>query len=430
MLDINLFRNEQAREKIKVSEKKRFREKNVEIVDTIHKLDEERIRVNFRLDNKNRELNTIQNKLTQAFKQNNKENSEESLETIKNQRQTVKKEAEELKTRAQSIKSEIDKLLFGIGNILDDSVPVHRTDDGNVVVSTHRGFRDCSSSPKGYAELMKDFTNAEAGAAVVGHRGFYLQGKMALLSRALKNYAIDFVTEKGFEYVQTPVMMRMDVMGKTSQLSDFHEQLYKVEDDLYLIATSEQPLTALFMNKKLTDVELPKLLAGDSLCFRKEAGAYGKDNAGIFRVHQFDKVEQFVICKPEESAEMHEKMLKISEEFYQSLGLTYQVVLISSGEMNDAASKKYDLEAWFPNAKKYRELVSASNCTDYQSRNLNVGHGFPKENERQSYVHMLNATLCAVQRSLCCIVENYQDGNKIIVPDVLKPYTKFDSIDL
>lgn len=164
--------------------------------------------------------------------------------------------------------------------------------------------------------------------------------------------------------------------------------------------------------------------------FRKEVGAYGKDNAGIFRVHQFAKVEQFVVCKSNESNDMLEKLIKTSEDFYKSLDISYQVVLISSGELNDAASKKYDLEAEFPNAGKFRELVSASNCTDFQLRNLNVGHGFVKDGEKQVYVHMLNATLCAVQRTLCCITENFQDGDKIIVPDVLRTYTKFDEFEI
>ncbi|CAG2099934.1 unnamed protein product [Medioppia subpectinata] len=202
----------------------------------------------------------------------------------------------------------------------------------------------------------------------------------------------------------------MSLLPTVGNILDSSVPIHKTDD-----ATSEQPLTALFMNKRLTDFDLPKIYAGESLCFRKEAGAYGKDNAGIFR--------------PSESEMYHDQMLNISREFYESLDLSYQVVLISSGEMNDAASKKYDLEAFFPNAGKYRELVSASNCTDYQSRNLNVYYGFTKANEKPQFVHMLNSTLCAIQRTLCCIVENYQDGLKIIVPEVLRKYVTFDYIE-
>ncbi|KAI5152525.1 seryl-tRNA synthetase [Enteropsectra breve] len=429
MLDINLFRNEQKREEIKKSEKKRFRDETN--VDKIYQLDRERIEVNFKVDNINKELNKIQNQIKKAFvaAKKDKVDQTEVIKELENLKLTPKEEQASLIKRAVDIKTEIDELLHRIGNIVEDDVPVCKNDDGNIVARTF----ECSRKPSkemGYAELMANFTNAVAGAEVVGHRGYYLEGKMALLSRALKNYAIDFLAERGFNYIQVPVMMRQNVMALTSQLSDFDDQLYKVDEEHYLIATSEQPMTALFMNQKLTDHDLPKRYAGDSLCFRKEAGAYGKDNAGIFRVHQFDKIEQFVICKAEDSNAMHEEMIKVSEEFYKTLDISYQVVLISSGELNDAASKKYDLEAYFPHAEKYRELVSASNCTDYQSRNLNVGYGYPNEAEKQTYVHMLNSTLCAVQRSLCCVVENYQEEGRIAVPEVLRKYTNFDYIDL
>lgn len=426
MLDITLFRDPKTREAIRKSEKDRFKDENV--VDEIYSKDQERIKANYQLDKLNTEINSIQSQIKEAYKSGKKD--EALVERLKEMKVDPESRRNELREHATRLKSEIDRLVFSVGNILEEAVPICKTDDGNVVVRTHSGFRKAPENPRSYADLMKCYANPEAGAEVFGHRGYFLQGKMALLARALKNYAIDFLVSRGYEFIQPPVMMRKDVMALTSQLSDFDDQLYKVEDDLYLIATSEQPLTALFMNKKMADSDLPKMFAGDSLCFRKEAGAYGKDNAGIFRVHQFEKIEQFVVCRPEESRQLHEVLVRQSEEFYQSLGLSYQVVLISSGEMNDAAAKKYDLEAWFPSSQKFRELVSASNCTDYQSRNLNVGYGFAKENERQTYVHMLNATLCAVQRSLCCIVENYQEEDGVAVPEVLRKYAGFDHIYL
>lgn len=430
MLDIHLFRKKETRSIIKESQRNRFKDDS--IVDEIYKLDKENNSVKFELNKINKDLNIVHKKIKEFYKDKSSNKDQSILDGLMKMRIDPEAEQSRLIQREVEIKKEIDRLIFGIGNILDKSVPIARNDDGNVTVRIHKGFVESDGfyEPKlGYAELMKNFTNSEAGADVVGHRGFYLQGKMALLARALKSYAIDFLVERGYEYIQTPVMMRKDVMALTSQLSDFDEQLYKVEDDLYLVATSEQPLTALYMNKKM-NLSTPKMIAGDSLCFRKEAGAYGKDNAGIFRVHQFDKIEQFIVCLPEESPAHQESMINISEEFYNTLGLSYQVVLISSGKMNDAAGKKYDLEAWFPNAKKFRELVSCSNCTDYQSRNLNVVCGFHKEGEKSTYAHMLNGTLCAIQRSLCCIVENYQQDGKIVVPDVLKPYLKFDQIEI
>lgn len=429
MLDINAFRDEKSRKIIFESEKNRF--KNPLVVEKIFELDKERVSINFQLENINRKLNEIQNDIKTALKKSkNGKIDTEMIEKLKSLRIEPKGKQAELIPRKTELENEIKKLMHSVGNIIEPDVPISKTADGNVVIREYVSKREIITPTKGYAELMNGFTNPEAGANLVGHRGYFLEGKLALLARALTNYAVDFLIQKNYTFIQVPVMMRKSIMSLTSQLSDFDDQLYKVEDDLYLIATSEQPLTALFMDKKLTTHDLPKLYAGESLCFRKEAGAYGKDNAGIFRVHQFNKIEQFVICEPSESNKMLEKLIEISEEFYKSLDLSYRVVLVASGELNDAAAKKYDLEALFPNTGKFRELVSASNCTDYQSRNLNVGFGFPKIGEKQVYVHMLNATLCAIQRTLCCIIENYQDGSKINIPEVLKPYIKCDEIYL
>jgi len=190
-----------------------------------------------------------------------------------------------------------------------------------------------------------------------------------------------------------------------------------------LIATSEQPISAFHQNEWLEPKELPLRYGGVSTCFRKEAGAHGRDTWGIFRVHQFEKVEQFVITSPDKSWEEHEQMLKNSEEFYQSLGIPYRVVNIVSGELNNAAAKKYDLEGWFPGFNEYRELVSASNCTDYQSRSLEIRYGNKKQGAREKqYVHMLNATLCATTRTLSAILENNQTPEGVRIPEALRPY--------
>lgn len=193
------------------------------------------------------------------------------------------------------------------------------------------------------------------------------------------------------------------------------------EYEKYLIATSEQPLAAMHLGEWLNPGDLPIRYAGYSTCFRKEAGAYGRDTWGIFRVHQFEKIEQFVITSPKDSWEMHETMLEYAEEFHKSLGLPYQVVNIVSGELNAAAAKKYDLECWFPGLNAYRELVSCSNCTDYQARRMEIRYG-AKQDATKTYVHMLNSTLCATGRAICCILENNQTEKGILVPDVLQPY--------
>jgi seryl-tRNA synthetase len=226
--------------------------------------------------------------------------------------------------------------------------------------------------------------------------------------------------------------MKKEIMAETAQLSDFDDQLYKVEGDpepYYLIATSEQPISTMYRNEWLENQDLPIKIVGTSPCFRKEAGAHGKDTWGIFRVHQFEKVEQFIICSPEDSWKFHEEMIQVSEEFYQTLGLPYRVINIVSGALNDAAAKKYDLEAWFPGYDAFRELVSCSNCTDYQSRSINIRLRTDKsKTDEKKYVHMLNGTLTATERTLCCILENYQTEEGVIVPEVLREFVGTDFI--
>ncbi|KMV66278.1 seryl-tRNA synthetase [Encephalitozoon cuniculi EcunIII-L] len=427
MIDINLIRDPKTREKVVESEKKRFRDGLA--VGKAYELDRKRIEMNFRLDQINTRINQLNREIKSGYRQGkNKEDGDlsEKVAEIKG----LSDEAKGLRDDVKAVEDELNKVMKGIGNIISPSVVVSNDEKDNPIVRSYRSSRNMQKNPRPFCVLMKDFTHSVAGAKVMGHRGYYLSGKMARLAQALTRYAIDFLENKGYTYIQTPVMLRRDVMRKTSQLSDFDDQLYKVEDDLYLIATSEQSLAALYMDERMVPQEVPKKFCGQSLCFRKEAGAHGKDNAGLFRVHQFEKIEQFVICGPEESQKYHEEMIKACEEFYQSLDISYNVVGIVSGELNDAAAIKYDLEAYFPSAEKYRELVSCSNCTDYQSRELEIRYGVVKENNRKIYVHLLNGTMCAIQRALCCIVENYQTGDGIAIPDVLQGYFGGDLIEL
>jgi seryl-tRNA synthetase len=228
-------------------------------------------------------------------------------------------------------------------------------------------------------EVMQclDIVEFERGQKLSGHRGYFLKGAGVLLNQALINYGISFLSQRAYTPLQPPLLLKQSIMQETCQLSDFEENLYKVEghsadEPFYLIATSEQPISALHRKEWIEPSEVPIRYAGVSSCFRKEAGAHGRDVWGIFRVHQFEKIEQFVIVEPSKSWEMMEEMIKTAEEFYKFLALPYRVVNIVSGELNDAAAKKYDLEAWFPGYKDFRELVSCSNCTDFQSRGLEV----------------------------------------------------------
>ncbi|KAH9988091.1 serine-tRNA ligase [Russula compacta] len=310
-----------------------------------------------------------------------------------------------------------------IGNIVNKGVPVSHTEDDNVTLRTWH-----PDGPNGQVEkktdilahhevlLRLDAMDLERGAKISGHRGYFLTNDGIDLNQALISYGLDFLRKRGYRKIQPPFMMNKDVMAKTAQLDQFDEELYKVigsDDEKYLIATSEQPISSFHSDEWFENPEkqLPIKYAGYSTCFRKEAGSL------------FEKVEQFCLTEPEKSWETFDSMIATSEEFYQSLGIPYRVVAIVSGALNLAASQKYDLEAWFPFQAAYKELVSCSNCTDYQSRRLEVRCGLKtKDQSRKVYVHMLNGTLCATERALCCLVENYQTPEGLRVPEALRPY--------
>ncbi len=323
-----------------------------------------------------------------------------------------------------------NKKLNAIGNLVYNDVPISKDEENNAVASTWGQIPDLKVDGKSlghlhHHEIMQclDMVEFERGQRVSGHRGYYLKGVGVLLNQALINYGLNFLCSHDYTPLQPPFFMKQSIMEETCQLTDFEENLYKVvgqsaDEPMYLIATSEQPISALHKSEWIEPQDLPFKYAGSSSCFRKEAGAHGKDVWGIFRVHQFEKIEQFCLTTPEKSWEMHEEMIKSAEEFYKNLELPYRVVNIVSGELNDAAAKKYDLEAWFPGYDAFRELVSCSNCTDYQSRGLEVRLAL-KNTKDKVYVHMLNATLCATERTMCCILENYQTEEGVNVPKVL-----------
>lgn len=329
------------------------------------------------------------------------------------------------------------KALAAIGNLVHDSVPVHHEEDaGNTVERTWAAGGDAALTPepagqkRNHVDLlhMIDGVEYERGVKVAGNRGYFLKGPGVLLNMAIIQCGLNFAVKRGYTPVQVPMFMEKQQMAKCAQLDDFDEQLYKVTgegDDKYLIATSEQPLCVYHADEWIPEADLPRKFIGQSTCFRKEAGSHGRDQLGIFRVHQFDKLEQFVVTSPDGGASylMLDEMIGNAEQFYKDLKLPYRVVNICSGALNDAAAKKFDLEAWFPASAAYRELVSCSNCLDYQSRKLEARCGIKKMGDaNKRYVHMLNSTLAATSRVICCILENYQDDKGVNVPEVLQPY--------
>ncbi|XP_073856161.1 serine--tRNA ligase, cytoplasmic isoform X2 [Macaca fascicularis] len=307
--------------------------------------------------------------------------------------------------------------------------------------------------------VMVDGFEGEKGAMVAGSQGYFLKGVLVFLEQALIQYALRTLGSRVYTPIYTPFFMRKEVMQEVAQLSQFDEELYKVigkgseksddnsYDEKYLIATSEQPIAALHRDEWLRPEDLPIKYAGLSTCFHQEVGSHGRDTRGIFRVHQFEKIEQFVYSSPHDnkSWEMFEEMITTAEEFYQSLGIPYHIVNIVSGSLNHAASKKLDLEAWFPGSGAFRELVSCSNCTDYQAHRLRIRYGQTKKMmdkrknnlhlstqnkleaslfspKKVEFVHMLNATMCATTRTICAILENYQTEKGITVPEKLKEF--------
>lgn len=314
-----------------------------------------------------------------------------------------------------------DKLIRALPNMVHDSVPVGPDDTANQEIRRW-GITPSDQTP-GHVETAANMLDIERAAKVAGSRFYYLKGGLVRLNQALILYALDHLESAGYVPVQPPYMINRRSMEGAVIADDFEDVIYKIADeDLYMIGTSEHAMAAMHSDEILDGSSLPLRYAGTSPCFRKEAGAHGKDQKGIFRVHQFEKVEQFAFTRPEESWTEHERMLEISESFYRSLGLPHRVMLLSTGDMGKVSAKTYDIEAWMAGQSAYREVVSCSNCTEYQSRRLMIRYR-DRTNDKPTYLHTLNSTLVATSRTLVAIVELYQttDGH-IEVPAPLQNY--------
>ncbi|XP_068703232.1 serine--tRNA ligase, cytoplasmic-like [Montipora foliosa] len=456
VLDLDLFRVNKGGDPEKIRENQSKRYKDTKLVDEIVEADDKWRKLRFSADNWNKLKNLCSKQIGEKMKR--KEAVGESEELPENVVDGLEELTPEILqgltvTQIKSIRTLIDgnitkcndevlkveqdrnEKLFEVGNLLHESVPISNDEDENKVMRT---WGD-SSVKKKYSHVdlayMVDGVDTERGALVAGSRGYFLKGPLVFLQQALIQLATRTLYKKGFVPLYTPFFMTKDAMQKVAQLSQFDEELYKVigkgageagYEERYLIATSEQPIAALHRDEWMAASadDLPKKYAGFSSCFRQEAGSHGRDTRGIFRVHQFEKVEQFVICSPLDdiSWQMFDEMIGNAEEMNQALGIPYRIVNIVSGELNNAAAMKYDLEAWFPGSGAFRELVSCSNCTDYQARRLQVRFGQTKKmGEQTKFVHMLNATMCAVSRTICALLENYQTEEGIALPAVLKP---------
>ena len=332
------------------------------------------------------------------------------------------------------IEAQANALAMVISNILDPDAPIGGEEDFVVIehVGTPRDFAASGFEPKDHVELGKllGAIDTERGAKVSGSRSYYLTGVGALLEFALVNYAITSATKAGFTPVIPPVLVKPAAMEGTGFLGQAAENVYHLEkDDYYLVGTSEVPLAAFHMDEILDGAKLPMRYAGYSTCFRREAGSYGKDTRGIIRVHQFDKVEMFSFCKPEEAKEEHKRLLQWEKDFLNSMEIPYRVIDVASGDLGSSANRKFDIEAWIPTQSAYREVTSTSNCTEFQARRLNIRY---KDSDGTKAVATLNGTLVAIPRMIVAILENHQNADGTVnVPAALQPFlgmTRFELV--
>ncbi len=439
MIDVNILRKNP--EILYESQKRRFQ--SAEIVDRAKKLDEQ-WRIVLKESN---ELKSKKNKIVRQIAENARKGL--SIEDLRAEALKIDEEISKLEEELRRIESERDQVLMKIPNIVDFEAPVAPDETGNKPVlfwGKARVFRDhledfkkssldsmeyelIDFKPASHVDLLqqKDLVDLERAAKVAGSRFYYLKRDLVLLEVSLQLYALKFLSQKGFKIVEPPYMLNRYSMEGATDFSAFEDTIYKIEgDELYLIATSEHPLAAMHSDEILEENNLPLLYGGISPCFRREAGAHGKDTKGIFRVHQFNKIEQFAYTKPEDSKNFHKILLDNAMEFFKSLEIPFRVVDIATGDLGNVASRKFDIEAWYPAQGQFREVVSASNVLDYQARRLKIRY---RTKEGNKFVHTLNSTLVATTRAMVAIVENFQESDgRITVPKVLRDYMGKDEI--
>ena len=388
-------------------------------IDEVIRLDEEWRKAQFEADQLRRQRNEAARGIAEAKKSGDKGAADSIIAEVAD----IGAKIAELSAHSEDCLAQRDSLRMGVPNILHEDVPVGEDDQKNTLHSTHGKKPDLGFEPRNHNDLieMNRWVDQARGAKVAGSRFYFLQGDLARLEMALQQYGADFLMERGYTLVQPPLMMNREAYEGVTDLNDFETVMYGIEPDpYYLIATSEHPLTAMRMDEIVDPSELPIKLVGVSACFRREVGAHGLSDRGIWRVHQFVKVEQIVICEPDDSWNHHEDLLQNATDMWDSLGLHYRVVNICTGDMGTVAAKKYDLEAWLPGAGEYKEVVSCSNCTDYQANRLRIRY---RTSEGNTAVHTLNSTAVATSRALVAIMEQCQnEDGSVTIPEVLRSY--------
>jgi seryl-tRNA synthetase len=415
MLDPRILKEnpEAVREMLK---KRNMADFPLEELITLHKLRGDSIS---KTQNLRRQKNLLSERI--AEKKKSKEDASFELAEMKQ----VSALLDQAESEAIQIEGKFNQLMMTLPNLLDETVPVGKDEHDNMVLTYHGNRTTPNFNAKDHIDIATalDLVDLNRAAKVSGARFYFLKNELVKLNQALVSFALDFLSKHHYTLVQPPYMIRRRPMVGSIILNDFEDVIYKIEEeDLYMIGTSEHAIASMHMDEILEGTKLPMRYGGFSPCFRKEAGAHGKDMKGIFRVHQFEKVEQFVYCRPDESRREHERMLAVSEEFFRQLGIPYRVMLLCSGDIGKISAKTYDIEAWMAGQNAYREIVSCSNCLDYQARRLGIRFR-DKTNEETRFVHTLNSTLVATERTMVAILENFQTSNgSVKIPEVLQKY--------
>lgn len=416
MLDINFIRKNP--DIVKKDLKKRHDEEKIAWLDDLLKKDDEWKKIKQEAD----DLRARKNKASLEINGLKKQGKDISklIKEIKELPDKIKN----LEEKEAQLKEKLHFYLMRIPNILHDSVPCGKDASENVVVRKVGKPKKLDFEIKSHGEIMEELNIADFKRATktAGAGFYYLKGPLALLDISLQRFAIDFLIKRGFTLIEPPFMMNRRSYEGVTELEAFEKVMYKIQDeDLYMIATSEHPMGAMYAGEVIDEKDIPIRFCGSSSCFRREIGSHGVDTRGVFRVHQFNKIEQFVFCKPEESWKMHEEIQKNSEDMYGELEIPFRVVSVCTGDIGIIAAKKYDLEAWSPREQQYFEVGSNSNCTAYQAARLNIK--LQRKDGTREYMHTLNNTGIATSRAMRAIFENYQnkDGS-ITIPKVLVPY--------
>jgi seryl-tRNA synthetase len=417
MLDIKLIREHP--EVVRSNLEKRGDPEKLKLLNDLIKFDKE-WRQSLTKANELRQRRNVVTEEIAKLKKEGKDTSEK-VEEAKN----IPKEIQKLEAQVEERKEKVNYLLLRLPNLLHESVPIGKDESANEIVRVVGKPPKFDFEPKNHLEIIENLglIDAERAAKVAGHGFYYMKGALVLLDFAIINYAVDFMTKRGYQVVEPPFMMHKKAYMGATDLETFEDQLYKVEgEDLYLIATAEHPLAALFMDEVIEKKDLPKKFVGFSTNFRKEVGAHGKYTKGLFRMHQFNKVEQFVFCLPENSWKFHEELQKNSEDLYNGLGLYFRTVNICTADIGNMAAKRYDVEVWMADGE-FRESGSNSNCLDYQARRLNIRYREKEGMAPAGFVHTINNTALATSRTMMAILEQYQqrDGS-VLVPKALRSF--------